>query len=297
MTRILLVGLSVAVGLTTVSAVFAATPQAAAANPNADAPAAMPPAVAVHNAAPAARLDVRPGARYSAGRIVAFPYSPFRTYTLMARPNAITDIALGTGETLVTIALGDTVQWQVAHDPSNVFIKPIRPGIYTSATLITNRHRYQLLLISVRPGSEWYQQVSWATPAMLVMDTPGATPSGSSASPPDTQGPSKADATMSPVATAANPVPRAQLENLHFRYVVAGRARWRPLQVFDNGHATFIKEPAAIQEMPALFVIEGDDEIPAVVNYRVKGRWLIYPHLFDAAVLRLGDETVQINRR
>ena len=73
--------------------------------------------------------------------------------------------------------------------------------------------------------------------------------------------------------------------------IVHGRPAWVPLQVFDDGHKTFIRFPAAMldREAPALFVVSstGDTQL---VNYRVKADTYVVDRLFESAELRLGQK-------
>ena len=93
-------------------------------------------------------------------------------------------------------------------------------------------------------------------------------------------------------AAAAAPVASGvDVSALNFRYRVEGdRIAWKPLRAFDDGRQVFIEFPAGIAqgEMPPLFVTgaAGDAEL---VNYRVRGRYMVVDRLFAAAELRLGD--------
>lgn len=82
------------------------------------------------------------------------------------------------------------------------------------------------------------------------------------------------------------------LSALNFRYRIEGdRVPWKPVRAFDDGRQVFIEFPAGIAqgEMPPLFVTgaAGDAEL---VNYRVRGRYMVVDRLFAGAELRLGDK-------
>ncbi|MBV9078316.1 MAG: TrbG/VirB9 family P-type conjugative transfer protein, partial [Methylobacteriaceae bacterium] len=103
-------------------------------------------------------------------------------------------------------------------------------------------------------------------------------------------------------AAAAAPVAAGvDLDALNFRYRIEGDTPpWRPLRAYDDGKQVFIEFPRGVAqgEMPPLWVIghEGEAEL---VNYRVRGRYMIVDRLFAAAELRLGGEhqrTVRIVR-
>jgi P-type conjugative transfer protein TrbG len=82
---------------------------------------------------------------------------------------------------------------------------------------------------------------------------------------------------------------------LNFRYRIQGdNPPWKPLRAFDDGRQVIIEFPGGIGqgEMPPLWVIgaEGGAEL---VNYRVRGRYMVVDRLFAAAELRLGEKHQQ----
>ena len=90
------------------------------------------------------------------------------------------------------------------------------------------------------------------------------------------------------------------IDKLNFAYglaVTAGRPSWTPIQVFDDGHKTYIRFPAAMldREAPALFVVSsgGDTQL---VNYRVKNDTFVVDRLFEMAELRVGQQAQEIVR-
>lgn len=225
-------------------------------------------------------LGARAISRYSVGRVIHFRYRSGESYTILTRPDAVTDLILPPGEHPENLALGDTVRWVVAQDAQDVYFKPVRSGLFTSATLLTNRRRYELILVSVPPGSPWYQAVSWSPPALwalhLGLDRKG-TPAEQARS-----------------RTAGAVIRRHWYRHLDTAYRIRGRAPWRPLQVFDDRGETFIELARTVQEMPALFVREGRQY--TLVNYRVAGHWILFPGRFRMAELRLGRRTIRIHR-
>jgi type IV secretion system protein VirB9 len=97
---------------------------------------------------------------------------------------------------------------------------------------------------------------------------------------------------MAPIETGIN------VDTLAFRYVIEGDSpAWRPLRAFDDGKQVFIEFPTGIAqgEMPPLWVIgaQGDGEL---VNYHVRGAYMIVDRLFAAAELRLGATSQKIVR-
>lgn len=213
-------------------------------------------------------------------RIVVFRYSPYQTYTILARPMAVTDIQLAPGERLESFAVGDTVQWITALAPGNILIKPVKPGLFTSATIITNDRVYELTLRSSPLTGSWYQQVSWKYPQILLYNQQVASRQHQAAK----------RATHHQQRQEAGHVNNPS--TLNFDYKVRGRAAFRPRIVFDNGVFTWIRLPKHAQVTPALF-IKADGKF-ALTRYIVKGHYLIVQRTFHRAVLREGRHTITI---
>lgn len=230
--------------------------------------------------------------RYGIGRIVQFAYSPYQSYTILTPPGNITDITLGQDETVNWFMLGDSVRWQTVKTDHAVFIKPIQPGLQTSATLITNKRRYQLQLVSVEPGAQWYKQVLFSSPEIAVVQRvqkPAQVPAPS-------QPPKAPRAVSMPAPERPAFGMRVNLERMHDLYEIDSfmQPDWTPTQVVDDGEQTYIRIPESAQQLPALFVLKNGE--PSIVNYRREGDWLVYPHLIESAVLKLGDDEVTIDR-
>ena len=216
-------------------------------------------------------------------RLVVFRYDPNDSYLLLTRPGAVTHIALEPDESVVALALGDTVQWIVQDKGPNVFVKPVRPDLYTSGTLVTNRRTYQLGLRSSPEGGAWYQRVSWTFPGLIALarESDGREPRGSVPAAQPGLGRSAAEG--------------VRIERLNFDYRITGRAAFRPTQVLDDGRFIYIQMPVSLQDMPALFVA-GESGEGERVNYLVRGRFLVVQRLADRLLLRLGRAQVSVER-
>lgn len=215
--------------------------------------------------------------------VQVYPYTDGALYRLYAAPEQVTDIALQPGESLGSIAAGDTVRWVVGDTTSgagaakrvHVLVKPIAAGLKTNLIIMTDRRAYHLELESTEHTA--MSAISWDYPEddLIALRQQNA----------------KAEATA-PIAE------NVALGDLHFRYAISGdRPPWAPVRAFDDGTHVYIEFPARIDqgEAPPLFVVDpkGDD---ALVNYRVRGRYYIVDRLFAAAELRLGETPQQVVR-
>jgi type IV secretion system protein TrbG len=215
--------------------------------------------------------------------IQVYPYQQGQLYRLYAAPEQVTDIALQSGEALISVAAGDTVRWIVGDTTSgsgavkrtHILVKPSAPGLKTNLVISTDRRVYHLALESTERTA--MAALSWNYPQDELMAIERAT----------------AD------AEARRPVSDGlALDNLNFDYKISGDdPSWRPLRAFDDGRQTFIAFPPSISvgEAPPLFVTSAKGEAQ-LVNYRMRGDYYVVDRLFDAAELRLGEKHQDIVR-
>ncbi len=215
--------------------------------------------------------------------VQVYPFSDGVLYRLLAAPERVTDIALQPGETLLSVAAGDTVRWTVGDTTSgsgegkrvHILVKPFAAGLATNLIVTTDRRAYHLQLASTSGTA--MAGVSWTYPADELI----------------------AIRRQQAEARAATPVASGlAVESLNFAYRITGdNPAWRPLRAFDDGRQTFIEFPAsvAVGEAPPLFVIgeAGDSQL---VNYRMSGRFYVVDRLFGAAELRLGAKKQAVVR-
>lgn len=229
-------------------------------------------------------------------KLVQFTFNEHDTYPIMTMPGNITDIQLHDGEKIVALALGDSVQWITAKTDQHIFIKPTKPNIYTSGTLVTDKRSYQLTLRSSPQGGKWYQRVSWTYPDLIVIQQQAE----------EARKVAEAQAIAAlqaeeakrkaiEVSTTVSRAPGNPVENLNFSYSykTASKPSFMPEQTFDDGKFTWIKIPGKSQEMPALFLV-GNDGKYELVNYVRDGNFLKVNRLFRQAVLKIGEDEVRI---
>lgn len=227
-------------------------------------------------------------------RIVRFIANPNNTYVLYLHPGMVTDIELAQGESLKALALGDTVQWITQQVPgtNDVFIKPVKAGLQTSATLVTNQRTYQLMLVSRKKG-DWYQEVHFEAQSPIVFAAPDA---------PDV-----------PNEAAMN-VPRPdhvrhhhhrgvqvpntdrfsdlKLSELRFGWTMSGKASFRPLRVFSSPDFVWIQLPPHAPS-PIVFARQGDTW--GIVNFDHRGRWIVVQSRARAFELRADGHQIRLH--
>ena len=245
-------------------------------------PEAADPTVRVNQANAAARVQpVRNGFINS---MQVYPFVDGALYQVYASPGQITDIALQPGEQLVgsgPVAAGDTVRWIIGDTESgaanakqvHILVKPTRPELMSNLVINTDRRTYHMELRATE--KTYMASVSWQYPQdqLIALRRQNA----------------EAQAAQ-PVATGVD------LAQVNFRYEVTGdSAPWRPLRAFDDGKQVFVEFPRGIGqgEMPPLFVVGPEGETSELVNYRVRGNYMIVDRLFAAAELRFGSDKNQ----
>ena len=214
-------------------------------------------------------------------KLVVFNYDANNTYTVLARPKSVTNIALHSGENIVALAVGDTTQWVVTKTAGHVFIKPIHPDIATTATLVTDQRTYQLTLRSSPENGKFYQRVSWTYPDILIFEQQQRQVVQQ-----------RSDAERARLdATIASP--GVNIEKLNWEYEVKGESAFKPTQVFDDGKFTWILMPK-VQEMPALFMISEETSKGELLNYTMRGQYLVVHRLVQEVMLKLGEKEIRI---
>ena len=245
-------------------------------------PEAADPTARVNQANAAARVQpVRNGFINS---MQVYPFVDGALYQVYASPGQITDIGLQPGEQLVgsgPVAAGDTVRWIIGDTESgtgaakqvHILVKPTRADLMTNLVINTDRRTYHMELRST--PTTYMASVSWQYPQDQLIALRRQN--------------QQAEATQ-PVANGID------LARVNFRYEVTGdRAPWRPLRAFDDGKQIFIEFPRGIGqgEMPPLFVVGPEGDTSELVNYRVRGNYMIVDRLFAAAELRFGADKNQ----
>lgn len=231
----------------------------------------------VENANAAARIEpVRDG---FINAMQVYPFTKGALYQVYTAIGQITDIALQPGEDLVgpgPVAAGDTVRWIIGDTESgtgadrriHILVKPTRLDLTTNLVINTDRRTYHLEL---RSGETTYMaSVSWQYPQNRLIALRRRNAEAERAT---------------PVASGVD------LAAINFRYAIEGdEPPWRPLRAFDDGRQAFIEFPRGIAqgEMPPLFIVGAEGASSELVNYRVRGHYMIVDRLFAAAELRFG---------
>ncbi len=196
--------------------------------------------------------------------------------TLVCAPLRISDLELQQGEMVNDVVIGDSARWQtdIVHVGANgmstphIIFKPLDASLETSVLITTNRRAYHLTLKSDR--EQYTPFAGFVYPQDIQIRLASAR--------------AKVEQKQEHLRNEEG----VDISNLDFGYEISGKARWRPIQVFNDGVKTYIKMPQSISrgEMPVLLVETASGQ--ALVNYRIRNNTFVVDQLFDEAFLIVG---------
>lgn len=218
--------------------------------------------------------------------------------TIVCAAMRLCDLELQAGEKVLNVFSGDSVRWQfdgaVSGPDGNtphLLIKPIEANQSTTLVITTDRRAYSIHLKSSH--SKYMARIGFDY-SHEPRDILAAMQPRMSAQPAYVEPvvETKYVATMPGFKSAAD---------LDFDYKISGKARWKPLRVFNDGEKTYIEFDESInnQELP-IFQVEGSEGTKALVNSRFIDNRYIIDSVFDEGFLVLGvgrkQDVIKIKR-
>jgi type IV secretion system protein VirB9 len=203
-------------------------------------------------------------------RIHVVAYDPDAIVRLTGHTGYQMTIEFGDSEKVETVAVGDSVGWQITPNAAAnlLFVKPIGISRPTNMTIVTNRRRYTFELIS-RSGV--------GAPSNSIIYTMRFRY-------PEVAAPLALIESLPPVSKPPNEWNRA--------YTYDGAPTNVPEEVFDDGNATYLRF-AKDTPTPAIFVI-GTDGGESIVNFAVRGSYVVVEQVSQTLILRQGKAVTKI---
>lgn len=210
-------------------------------------------------------------------------YYGFSQPVMICAPLEVCVIKLQSGEVITALEAGDKVRWIITpivigtssgENQSEVIIKPTQVGLLSSLYIGTNRRSYHIKLKSSR--TEFISKMSFIYPKEFNQSWDKYQQIASI----------KRQRESLPESAAG--VGR-HIEELDFDYKIKGKAKWKPVRVYNDGVRTIIQMPDTLHQTsaPVLLVLdEHNDE--KLVNSRLKGNAFIVDKVFSKAVLIAG---------
>jgi len=208
-------------------------------------------------------------------RIRQTAYDPQKVTTVQGCVGFQTTVTFAPGERIENVALGDAGLWEATPNKRSdlLFLKPaVRHG-RTNMMVVTDRRHYAFDLTAEDDAACRAGRLTYELHFAYRPDPAPATPEA--AAPPLLQPPPlPADAEL--------PAPASR----NTAYTYTGTAANVPARVFDDGHATYLRwaDGAAA---PAIYAL-GPDKTETLVNFAVKGDYVVVDDVAPAYVLRRG---------
>lgn len=232
----------------------------------------------------AALAEDLPRAGRDDSRIRYVDYNPDEVVRINGVFRAASQIVFGEGETISSVALGDTVSWEVAPTEHILFIKPRERAPATNLIVVTRRGgatRTYTFALTARSGA-----ISSGTNAQFVVRFRYPAQEAAAARQAEIQ-----RLQMQMLMVEAGGV-RVALEaaavqgtrNLDYR--LAGSSELAPSEITDNGQFTLLRFPRG-QAIPAIFTVLPDGS-EAVVPYDVRGEFVVIHQVARELRLRRG---------
>lgn len=206
-------------------------------------------------------------------RIRFVEYDPNQIVRVICHTGYQMTIEFSSGERIETVAIGDSTAWQVTPNAAAnlVFLKPVALGRPTNLSILTNRRRYNLELVS-RPGDKALARDIVYALRFRYSNEPSVGTTPAPAPPP--------------------PLSATPPEQWNRSYSYDGSVTNVPEEVFDDGTATFFrfgKDTAT----PAIFSLtEGAGE--SVVNFAVRGPYVVVEQVAAGFILRQGKDVTRV---
>lgn len=230
----------------------------------------------------------RAGGRDSRIRYIA--YHPDEVVKINGVFRIASQINFGADETISSVALGDTVSWEVAPSENILFIKPREKALPTNLIVVTKRgdvaRTYTFSLtarsgeIGLRSNAQFVVRFRYPEDELAALKSAEI-----------------AKLQVQLLTVEAGGV-RVALEagavqgqrNLSYR--LAGVADLAPSEVTDNGRFTIMRFPRS-QAIPAIFTVNPDGS-EAIVPYDVRGEFVVIHQISRQFRVRRGSALVCI---
>lgn len=193
-------------------------------------------------------------------------------------------IVFGEGEQISSVALGDTVSWEVATADNVLFIKPREAAPATNLIVVTRRgsiSRTYTFALTARSG-----RISSGTDAQFVVRFRYPSDEAETRRASELQNLQVQMLLVEAGGVKVALQAAAVLGNRNLDYSIAGAADLAPSEVTDNGQFTIMRFPRN-QQLPAIFTVTPDGS-EAVVPYDVRGEFVVIHQVGREFRLRRG---------
>lgn len=206
-------------------------------------------------------------------RIKIINYRPNAVFKYVGHYMYQSIIEFELGEEVQTISMGTPTPWQLVASGNRIFLKPVENDATTNMTVITNKRMYFFEMHAEEASGVDDENlafiIKFVYPENLVH-------SGGLQH-----------------VNAANEGPDLSKPELYnFHYKISGHATAiEPLQVFDDGEFTYLKFRDINAELPAIFLVNEQEE-EGLINYKMVGKYVVIERVAPRFTLRYGKRTI-----
>lgn len=218
-------------------------------------------------------------------RIRTFTYDENQVYLINAAYGVETHIIFGDDEIIEHASAGDSAAWSVTPSKNHIFIKPKLLNADTNMVVLTNLHRYNFELRARKKKSIRDQSLTFAVkfeyPEKVLKESLERMHRRHIK---EQQENYAADQEIGPGGSAP--------WQWNMDYTRKGDKKIAPTHVFDDGKHTYFQFPEEM-EKPAIFLV-GQDKNESLVNYHIKGRYVVVHRIASQFVIRHGKRAACI---
>lgn len=229
-----------------------------------------------------ANAEVLPAGGAADQRVKTVSYDEHNVVRIVGHYGFVTHIQLGTGETVQSVAMGDSLAWEVAPTGNHLFVKPREPNATTNMSVVTapSNRVYQFVLTA-------HQSQNGAAPRPNDMFF------AVNFRYPDEE--RRAREAAAEKDRAERELATAPVVGKNFNYWGCGAQSIAPDAAMDDGRFTYLRF-SANRDMPAIF-----EQLPsgkeALVNTHVEGDWIVVQRVLPRLILRRGDQVSCVENR
>lgn len=202
-------------------------------------------------------------------RVKKVMYNPNSVVKIHGHYRYATTITFADDEIVQGAILGDSNAWEVSPARNMLFLKPILEQAATNLTVLTNKRSY---IFDLNAHGGYVKNPKNAT-YNLRFTYPDA-----------------AQNKLESLFVNVNPNHAVSPDRLNFDYSYAGSPSLKPKRVFDDSEFTYIQFPKNT-DYPAIFLVNEAAE-ESLVNFTIKGEYLVLPTVVARLSLRNGTQTV-----
>jgi P-type conjugative transfer protein TrbG len=202
---------------------------------------------------------------------------------ITCQPLFVCDITLESGESVLNIAIGDSVRWVLASAQSgpggttpHILVKPTQQGLATNLVITTSKRTYYLRLASANFSSSSHISFSYPDDVAAAAQAQAA-----------------AEKQREEDKTTA--LPLLPPDQLDYNYRIVGAKEILPERVYNDGVHTFVEYAALPTDLPVVYGVapDGSDQI---VNFRLHGTTFIIDGIPSGVDLVLNGGTGKHDR-